>query len=181
MKNINQNILWLLGIVVVFTLIKSCDYFFDFEQKIYHYSKDLNQSKENNVFVSKIEFGSLKFKSEQAPLKIIKFNGWLEKTSTYKGNTIKQINENSLSIIFDLEVDEKFELNNENYSETWAIYYHKNYSITGFVSNSSLRGCFEINKDSLQKPIELKIQKFPSKSHPNDSKNIGSLILKEEK
>lgn len=183
MKKINPKILWLLGIVIVFLLVKSCDYFFDFEQKISHCSKDINQAKDNNIFVSNIKLEGLKFQSEPAPLKILKFNGWLEKTSTYQGSKIKKINEKSFSIVFDFELDKNSELNKKNYGKTWAIYYNKRNSIGSLTSssNASITGNFEVAKDSINKPIKLRIKKFPAKFHPNDSENIGNLIIKAEK
>lgn len=184
MKKINPKVLWLLVIIIiVYTLIKSCDYFFDFEKKISHISKDINQSKENNAYLDDIRLENLNFLSKSEPLKILKFDGWIEKTITYQGNEIKKIDEKSLSIIFDFKLNEKSELNKENYGETWAIYYNKGNSIASLISNSNstIRGTFEIDKDSINKPIELRIKKFNIKNRSNPAKNIGSFIIVKNK
>lgn len=175
MKKNKIKMLWVIGLIVLLLLIKSCDYFFDFEKKISHISENVNQSKENKVFVNKIKLGSFKFNSNPEPLKILKFDGWVEKTVTYQGNDLMKIDEKSLSIIFDIELDKKFELNKKNYGETWAIYYSKSNSISSLISSSSgdIRGSFEVDKDSIKKIIELRICKFKIKNRSAGARIVG--------
>lgn len=178
MRKFSPKILWILGILVLFAFVKVSEYFFDFDQKIVHYSNDIQESKKNNVFVRTIKLDSVVINSSPTPLKILRFSGWIENATTYMGNKIKDIDTNSFMVIFDFTLEKKLELNKENYVDTWNIYYDKNSSIESLFSGSNIRGNFRINKAAIDKPIELEIIKFPSKYHPNNSKVVGYLKIK---
>ncbi len=173
-------VLWMLSIIIFNFLLKSCD----FEQKINHVSKNEQQSKQNNLYVNNISLVKLQFQSESAyePLSFLRFTGWLEKASTYRGEKLIEIDDKSFSVILDLVLDEKLELNKENYNKTWSIYYNRSNSVESITSSvkTSIKVNFKVDKDSIYKPIELKIVKFNSSFHPNDRKDIGSLVIKAE-
>jgi hypothetical protein len=178
MKKFSPKILWILGILIIFAFVEVLDYFFDFDQKIVHYSDNIRESKKNNVFVRTIKLDSVVLKSSPPHLKILSFSGWIENATTYKGTKIKEIDTTSFMVIFDFKLEKKLELNEKNYVDTWDIDYDKNNSIGGLFSGSNIRGNFRINKAAIEKPIELEIIKFPSKYHPNNGKVIGYLKIK---
>ena len=181
MKKKKSIVFWVLLSISCLYLIKSCD----LVQRMHNFSDSIEQSKLNNLFIKKVNLINVKVasipKSGSELFKVLNFSGWLERTGRYQGEKLLQTDNKSFTIVFDIEFDRKFELNKDNYCENWAFYYNKD-GVEGSPStiNNFIQMNFKLENDSIQKPIELKIEKFNIRFEGNDRSCIGSLILTTE-
>ena len=163
-----------------YLLLESCD----LDPKLHHFSDDILQSKKNNAFICNTKIIDLKFKSMadslNQPLKILNFNGWIENATTYEGDKVIHVDNKLCSVIIDLELDKKLELNKTNYNQIWSIYHNESNSVESVISNidAKIKLSFKLEKGSIHKQIELKIIRFNPVSQSILKEKIGILTIK---